>query len=84
MRCFTAPAMISRRWSSETPLRKPSRLAAPMSYIETVAIAFMRGSIDAALSAKDPLPQMPRTPMRSAFTSPRVDRKSVAALKASA
>ena len=36
-----------------------------MSYMLTVAIAFMRGSICAALSAKLPLPQMPSTPILS-------------------
>ena len=54
-----------------------------MSYMLTVAIAFIRGSICAALSAKLPLPQMPRTPMLSLFTKAWVLRKSTAALKSS-
>jgi hypothetical protein len=54
-----------------------------MSYMLTVAIAFIRGSICAALSAKPPLPQTPMTPMR--FRSKRgcTPRKSTAALKSS-
>jgi len=34
----------------------------------TVAIAFIRGSIFAALITKFPLPQVPRTPIRSTST----------------
>ena len=37
-----------------------------MSYMLTVAMAFMRGSILAALMTKLPLPQMPIAPMRLA------------------
>ena len=50
------------------------RLAAPMSYMLTVAMAFMRGSILAALMTKLPLPQMPSTPMRSRSTNGWVPR----------
>jgi DNA-binding transcriptional LysR family regulator len=35
----------------------------------TVAIAFMRGSILAALITKHPLPHIPRTPMRLLFNA---------------
>jgi hypothetical protein len=45
-----------------------------MSYIAAVATALMRGSTDAALSAKPPLPQMPMAPMRSRSTYGRVPR----------
>ena len=54
-----------------------------MSYMLTVAIAFMRGSILAALMTKLPLPQMPSAPMRSWSTKDCVLRKSTAALKSS-
>src|SRR5881227_524744 len=60
------------------------RLAAPISYMLTVAMAFIRGSILAALMTKLPLPQIPRTPIRSRSTNGLVPRKSTAALKASA
>ena len=45
-----------------------------MSYMLTVAMAFMRGSILAALMTKLPLPQMPITPMRSRSTKGWVPR----------
>lgn len=54
---------------------QPLRLAAPMSYMLTVAMAFRRGSIFAALMAKLPLPQIPTTPIRSRSTKGRVPRK---------
>ena len=60
------------------------RLAAPMSYMLTVAMAFIRGSILAALMTKLPLPQMPMAPIRSRSTNGWVPRKSTAALKLSA
>ena len=44
----------------------------------TVAIAFSRGSIFAALMAKLPLPQMPTAPMRSRSTNSRVRQDGVA------
>ena len=44
----------------------------------TVAIAFMRGSILAALMTKLPLPQIPIAPIRSLSTKVRVPRKSTA------
>ena len=55
-----------------------------MSYMLTVATAFMRGSILAALMTKLPLPQIPIAPMRSLSTNGWVRRKSTAALKLSA
>ncbi|WP_406123387.1 hypothetical protein OHQ89_14410 [Streptomyces canus] len=54
-----------------------------MSYVTTVAIALMRRSTRAALSAKPPLPQMPTTPMRSRSPTSCVPRWSTAALKSS-
>ncbi|MCY1454934.1 hypothetical protein D9M71_720320 [compost metagenome] len=56
------------RCSSDCPLFSPSRAAAPMSYMLTVAMALMRGSILAALITKLPLPQIPRPPIRSGST----------------
>ncbi len=55
-----------------------------MSYMLTVAMAFMRGSILAALMTKLPLPQMPMAPIRCRSTNGCVPRKSTAALKSSA
>ena len=55
-----------------------------MSYMLTVATAFSRGSIFAALTAKLPLPQIPIAPMPLRSTKSRVPRKSAAALKSSA
>lgn len=54
-----------------------------MSYMLTVATAFIRGSIAAALITNPPLPQMPRTPIFWRFTKARVPMKSTAALKSS-
>src|SRR6476619_7467064 len=51
------------------------RFAAPISYMLTVAMAFMRGSILAALITKLPLPQIPRAPIRSLSTKGLVPRK---------
>ena len=56
--------MISLRCSTVCEWLSALRLAAPMSYMLTVAMAFMRGSILAALMTKLPLPQMPSAPMR--------------------
>ena len=50
------------------------RLAAPMSYMLTVATARMRGSILAALMTKLPLPQIPMAPIRFRSTNGRVPR----------
>ncbi|MNY47945.1 hypothetical protein D3C86_1832450 [compost metagenome] len=55
-----------------------------MSYMLTVAMAFMRGSILAALITKLPLPHTPMAPMRCASTKAWLPRKSTAALKLSA
>ena len=55
-----------------------------MSYMLTVAMAFIRGSILAALMTKLPLPQTPMAPIRSVSTKAWVPRKSTAALKSSA
>jgi hypothetical protein len=60
--------MNAFRCSNETVFRSPSRLAAPMSYMLTVAMALMRGSIFAALRTKLPLPQIPMAPTRSPST----------------
>src|SRR6516165_8885967 len=81
---LAAAAMICFRCSTLSEWCSALRLAAPMSYMLTVAIAFMRGSIFAALMTKLPLPQIPRTPIRSRSTNGRVPRKSTAALKSSA
>lgn len=45
-----------------------------MSYIVIAAVALMRVSIAAALSAMPPQPQMPIMPMRSGSTSGLVER----------
>ena len=45
-----------------------------MSYMLTVAIAFMRGSILAALITKLPLPHIPSAPMRYLSTNDWVRR----------
>ncbi|MOA06483.1 hypothetical protein D3C78_1261180 [compost metagenome] len=76
--------MIALRCSRVSEWFSALRLAPPMSYMLTVAMAFRRGSILAALMAKLPLPQTPITPMRSRSTKARVPRKSTAALKSSA
>ena len=75
--------MIRLRSPGDRACFSPLRLAAPMSYMLTVAMAFRRGSIFAALMAKLPLPQIPTTPIRSRSTKGRVPRKSTAALKSS-
>ena len=49
-----------------------------MSYMLTVATAFSRGSIFAALTAKLPLPQIPIAPMPLRSTNSRVPLKSSA------
>ncbi|MNT32582.1 hypothetical protein D3C72_1684740 [compost metagenome] len=54
-----------------------------MSYMLTVAIALMRGSIFAALITKLPLPQIPKPPIRSGSTNDCALRKSTAALMSS-
>ena len=77
-------ASIRFRCSSVRAFFSPLRLAAPMSYMLTVATAFSRGSIFAALTAKLPLPQIPIAPMPLRSTNSRVPRKSAAALKSSA
>ena len=51
--------MIALRCSTVCDWFSALRVAAPMSYMLTVAMAFMRGSILAALMTKLPLPQMP-------------------------
>jgi hypothetical protein len=76
--------MICLRCSTVCDPRSALRAADPMSYMLTVAMALMRGSILAALMTKLALPQIPRTPMRSRSTNGCVPRKSTAALKSSA
>ncbi|UOT01304.1 hypothetical protein MPY17_19935 [Rhodococcus opacus] len=51
-----------------TECLSPFRLAAPMSYMLTVAMALIRGSILAALMTKLPLPQIPIAPIASLST----------------
>ncbi|MCY1544373.1 hypothetical protein D9M68_802510 [compost metagenome] len=82
-RWATAEAIAALRSSTDRACRRPFRLAAPMSYMLTVAMARIRGSILAALMTKLPLPQMPMAPTRSLSTNGWLRRKSTAALKSS-
>ena len=62
---------------------QPLAVTRLMSYIVEEAVALMRVSMAAALSAIPPQPQMPMMPTRSGSTSSRSTRKSTAAEKSS-